>query len=329
MTGILESYKSTYLKILKEKDDASATSKPESSNSSPSKSSSFSFTPVAASSFGKPPTQGAQSSFSTSGVSSTPSTSFFSSPSAGVQPFGFSSPAGSKTLNSSNETPIQSVFGVPAQKPSPFNPPEQTSSTTTTSAFGSTSSPFKFGGPTTNPSSPSTTTSAFGLTSSPFKFGVPTTNPSPPSIFGSSKPTSAFKWGATADQPATFDASDKSSTDTSTPAPAAGNADHFQFGSGSSGIDQSQSKTPVSADEKTADDATDGAGSEQATPTTEGGGESNEGVSNLLAVHNPHDDEGEGEENEISVHAIKVKAYRMKKADAKGGPGWADLGFGE
>ena len=91
-----------------------------------------------------------------------------------------------------------------------------------------------------------------------------------------------------------------------------------------------QIKTAVAAEEKAADDAADGEGSEQATSTTEGGGGDSSGsTSNLLAAHNPHDDEGEGEENEISVHAIKVKAYRMKKADAKGSPGWADLGFGE
>jgi hypothetical protein len=53
------------------------------------------------------------------------------------------------------------------------------------------------------------------------------------------------------------------------------------------------------------------------------------GPSNLLAGHSPNDDEGDGEENEISVHAIRVKVYRMKKAEAKGGPGWADLGFSE
>ena len=85
----------------------------------------------------------------------------------------------------------------------------------------------------------------------------------------------------------------------------------------------------MSADEKTVDNAAGREGSEQGTSGTEGGGESSESSSNLLAAHNPHDDEGEGEENEISVHAVKVKAYRMKKADARGGPGWADLGFGE
>jgi nucleoporin NUP2 len=103
---------------------------------------------------------------------------------------------------------------------------------------------------------------------------------------------------------------------------------HFRFGSGSSGIPQLKPKTAaISTEEKAADHATDGEGSEQATSTE--GGESSGSTSNLLAAHNPHDDEGEGEENEISVHAIKVKAYRMKKADAEGNPGWADLGFGE
>ena len=315
MSGILESYKSTYLKIQKEKDDASTVSKPESfSNSSTSKSESsssnlFSMPAPSPSPFPKPPTQGAQSSFSTSGVSSTPSTSstsLFSRPCSGVQPFGFPSSTGSKTSNSSGETPTQSLFGVPSQKPSSFSPPEQTSSTTTTSLFGSTSSPFKFGGSTTNQSSPS--------------------------IFGSSTPASTFKWGATADKPATGDvigASDNSSTDTSTPTSATNTAVHFQFGSGSSGIPQLQPKTATTTtEEKATDDAADGEGSEQATSATEGG-ESGGSTSNLLAAHNPHDDEGEGEENEISVHAIKVKAYRMKKADAKGSPGWADLGFGE
>ena len=303
MSGILESYKSTYLRIQKEKDDAPTASKPESLSNSSTSSPSNLFSMPAASSpspFGKPPTQGEQSSFSTSGFSFTPSTtsnSLFSQPSSG---FGFPSSTGSKISNSSSETPTQSLFGVPSQKPSAFfSPPEQNSSTTSTSFFGSTSSPFKFGGSTTNLSSPS--------------------------VFGSITP----KWGSTADQPATGGASDNSPTTTSTPASAINTAVHFQFGSGSSGIPQLQPKTATtSTEEKTADDAADGEGSEQATSATEGG-ESSGSASNLLATHNPHDDEGEGEENEISVHAIKVKAYRMKKPDAKGSPGWADLGFGE
>lgn len=41
-----------------------------------------------------------------------------------------------------------------------------------------------------------------------------------------------------------------------------------------------------------------------------------------------HDEEGEGEENENTVHAVKLKAFRLKKADEKEGSGWAELGHG-
>jgi nucleoporin NUP2 len=44
---------------------------------------------------------------------------------------------------------------------------------------------------------------------------------------------------------------------------------------------------------------------------------------------NPHDEEGEGEEEEETIHGIKSKAYRMKKADEKGGVGWVEIGYGE
>jgi nucleoporin NUP2 len=60
---------------------------------------------------------------------------------------------------------------------------------------------------------------------------------------------------------------------------------------------------------------------------TSGQGEPKETVPGLLTP-NPHDEEGTGEENEETVHAVKVKAYRMKKADEEGGPGWAELGMG-
>lgn len=48
-----------------------------------------------------------------------------------------------------------------------------------------------------------------------------------------------------------------------------------------------------------------------------------------LLTPNPHDEEGAGEENEVTVHAVKLKAYRMKKADEQGGSGWAELGMGK
>jgi nucleoporin NUP2 len=48
-----------------------------------------------------------------------------------------------------------------------------------------------------------------------------------------------------------------------------------------------------------------------------------------LLTPNPHDEEGVGEENEETVHAVKLKAYRMRRASEQGGSGWAELGMGE
>lgn len=44
---------------------------------------------------------------------------------------------------------------------------------------------------------------------------------------------------------------------------------------------------------------------------------------------NPHDEEGEGEEEEETVHAIKLKVYQLnRKRDDKSTGGWMDLGHG-
>jgi nucleoporin NUP2 len=51
--------------------------------------------------------------------------------------------------------------------------------------------------------------------------------------------------------------------------------------------------------------------------------------SELLASKNQHDEEGEGEEDEDTVHSVKLKAYRMRKADEQGGAGWVELGYGK
>lgn len=50
-------------------------------------------------------------------------------------------------------------------------------------------------------------------------------------------------------------------------------------------------------------------------------------VASMLGV-NPHDEEGKGEEDEETVHAVKCKAFRMKKGDEKGGSGWIEVGHG-
>jgi nucleoporin NUP2 len=44
--------------------------------------------------------------------------------------------------------------------------------------------------------------------------------------------------------------------------------------------------------------------------------------------NNPHDEEGEGEEQEDTVYSVKLRAFRLKKAEEKGGSGWAELGYG-
>jgi nucleoporin NUP2 len=43
----------------------------------------------------------------------------------------------------------------------------------------------------------------------------------------------------------------------------------------------------------------------------------------------PHDVEGEGEEDEETTYSARIKAYRMKKEDERGGKGWVELGVGE
>lgn len=52
-------------------------------------------------------------------------------------------------------------------------------------------------------------------------------------------------------------------------------------------------------------------------------------TANLFAAgSNPHDEEGEGEENEETSHSIKAKAYRLTKAEEEGGSKWVTLGAG-
>jgi nucleoporin NUP2 len=43
---------------------------------------------------------------------------------------------------------------------------------------------------------------------------------------------------------------------------------------------------------------------------------------------NPHDEEGEGEEQEDTSYSVKLRAFRLKKEEEKGGAGWAELGYG-
>ncbi len=167
----------------------------------------------------------------------------------------------------------------------------------------------------------------------PFSFGT-LTNPFGPAtnLFGSSSSTSlshkldsdrTFPFGKSSADAAT----DKKPTPTisfGTPSSASKNSGIF-FGFGSAPASSNILTAPVSTvssqKETTNEDGT------EETGTKVGEGEPKEAMPGLLTP-NPHDEEGTGEENEETVHAVKLKAYRMKKADEEGGSGWAELGLG-
>lgn len=109
-----------------------------------------------------------------------------------------------------------------------------------------------------------------------------------------------------------------------------GNPVGFGFGSPSkSGSSSSFSfanppPSSVKAEEETVKTEADENSGSQATQPDSNADDT--GPKSLFGV-NPHDEEGEGEENEETIHSIRSKAFRMKKAD-EGTSGWADLGTG-
>lgn len=68
----------------------------------------------------------------------------------------------------------------------------------------------------------------------------------------------------------------------------------------------------------------EGTGGDDASAATEGDEASKVGLSGPV----PHDVEGEGEEDEETTYSARIKAYRMKKEDERGGKGWVELGVG-
>ena len=70
-----------------------------------------------------------------------------------------------------------------------------------------------------------------------------------------------------------------------------------------------------------------GESSNGTTPQPDGDRRDDVATSALLG-NNPHDEEGEGEEQEDTVYSVKLRAFRMKKAEEQGGPGWVELGYG-
>ncbi|KAJ2925126.1 hypothetical protein H1R20_g11950, partial [Candolleomyces eurysporus] len=254
---------------------------------------------------------------------------------------GFTFGASAKdTGSSSSSTSGGFSFGAPAKDTS-------SSSTSTGFSFGapakdtssSTTSPFTFGAPPKPTASTSSTSLPFSLT--PSSSGSST----PKSIFGDQaksevqeKPAAATSniFGmpsstSTSSPFGTFGKPPSSSGSLGNPvgfgfgaAGAASSGDAkpgFSFGSSSGGgFSFAPSQEKKKEDSATADEG-----------TKKGEASAEDGAANPVAAvfgANPHDEEGEGEEDEESVHSIKSKAYRMKKADEKGGAGWVEIGYG-
>ena len=68
----------------------------------------------------------------------------------------------------------------------------------------------------------------------------------------------------------------------------------------------------------------EGSVADDASAATEG----DDAVKGGLSGPTSHDVEGEGEEDEETTHSARIKAYRMKKPDERGGKGWVELGVG-
>ncbi|KAJ3749012.1 hypothetical protein DFH05DRAFT_1389340 [Lentinula detonsa] len=245
-------------------------------------------------------------------------------------PFSFPSTTPSSSTSAFSFPPAGSIAtssSFPSSKPSQ-GAPKPSESSTTTSLFGakapsSSASPFSFGTP---PSTSGSTPNLFGAPPSPSVFGVPSnTASSTSSAFGTSGTTPKFGgFGG-------FGGAGK----TSPSAGSIGNPVGFGFGNPSKPASSSKfsfanppptlkaKEEPVEKEE-TAEAEAGGNGDDQAAqPDTK---PDNAGSKPLFGV-NPHDEEGEGEQNEETLHAIRSKAFRMKKAD-EGSSGWADLGTG-
>ncbi|KAF4567614.1 hypothetical protein EYR40_006615 [Pleurotus pulmonarius] len=222
------------------------------------------------------------------------------------------------TSSTSKSTP--SFFGT--AQPNPFDLPKSDSNKTLT-----------FGAPPKTESTAKVTTSLFGNPSSASN-----------SLFGSSSGSTGTT-ASLASSSNPFGAPPSGSSrfggfgGFGKPAGASGSLGNpvgFGFGSPPTTPDLGNSSTTTSnffAQPKTEEKKGEVAAEEssQESAAGEGGdGESPADPSNLIASKNPHDEEGEGEEDEETVHAIKLKAYRLTKKDAKdgGGSAWSELGYG-
>lgn len=284
-------------------------------------------TPSSGFSFASPPTSTSgtlnKQAFGFSGsASSTPSTSSV---------FGFKdnndakpvSLFGSKGFSESN---TKSLFGPKDGKDSATNSPfgssssssflPSSSSSSTTTKTPSAFSGGVFGLPKSVQSDSNGTVSGslFGSsaskTSGSFSFGAHAPLPTPgESIFGNSKGSLGnpvgFSFGSPTPEPES--ASSKDSLVLSNP-----------FASAMSKIAERSDKSITKALSPISE------GSSAPTVGSAEGGE--EDVQKVLGS-NPHDEEGEGEEDEETMHTSRLKVYKLKQTDGKSE--WGDMGIGE
>ncbi|KAF8160750.1 hypothetical protein B0H34DRAFT_806238 [Crassisporium funariophilum] len=302
LSDLLTHYKAFRSEIQIKYGDAPSADSSSKPSSKPPKPPGESFTmppaPTAFAGFGKPSTQGANSS-----GSSASSNSHFGASST-TNTFSSAPPTPAKDTDSSNKAP-KTTFSFGSSSSSGFG---ASTSNNASSAFA-----FQFGA---DKSSSSTSPSAFGglkseTSSIPFKFGASTDKSTSGDIFGGDKGKSSA--GASTFSPSSTTQSVFGSSTDKGASEAASNAN---------------ASLSMASDKGKTDNAIGDDGSGQTTPTTAGGDGETSGNNSGLLASNPHDEEGVGEENEDTIHAVKLKAYRMRKSDEKGGSGWAELGLG-
>ncbi|KAJ6625884.1 hypothetical protein B0H10DRAFT_2001201 [Mycena sp. CBHHK59/15] len=259
-------------------------------------------------------------SFSTPPSSAAAPSSAFKMPSAPSTFPGFGQPSAAATPQPNDKTesptPSSNFFSptasaststsISAPKPSIFSPslaPKSAFGAATTSSFGTSSA------------------SPFGSNTSPSPFGgktLPLFSSGSPSAFGSS-PSTPFSFGGSASG-------------------SIGNPVGFAFGSGLSG---GASKAASTAGEASKDAKSESTGEPEVEEVEASGsqetekastpGMSEEGSSGILfgsETPSGMDAEGEGEEDEETVHSARLKAFRMKPKDKGGEGGWFDMGIG-
>ncbi|KAE9411205.1 hypothetical protein BT96DRAFT_2265 [Gymnopus androsaceus JB14] len=296
IASLLERYKTLRGSVQKEYDEKSH-KKSSSSSLSTASVTSFSMPTPPASFSGFGETLASSSTAPPLGSGFTPkldsaaakSSSPFSFPSTSASAFSF--PPAASLASSSKSTESASKPSEPTTNVFSSNPPSSSStlSFAAPSASGSTSSPF----------GASTASNPFGSSS----FKTPSTSSpfgSPPKLGG----FGGFGGGAKA----------------SASAGSIGNPVGFGFGSPTKSDNNTSAfsfaKDTTNVKELEPTDAGEAPATHAIQPS-----EGNEG-SGFSFGQNPHDEEGEGEEGEETVHSIRSKAFRMNEGT------WADLGTG-